>query len=179
MRHSFSLALALLILGGCAQNHMGVTPSQNQTLNSFAPSSTTTSKGGAMQRSLDSWLKEEWNPIMASEPTENTKKQSDGTVVTTKTEPTKMSLSTQTSDGKTIEKVTNATQITTTTKAPDGTVTTKTEIVPLDEDNTPFTLQKYVDKWKVYNEKKAKMNEGKEKEPANWEKLNKLPGIGK
>jgi len=90
-----------------------------------------------------------------------------------------MSVSTQTSDGKTIEKVTNATQITTTTKAPDGTVTTKTEIVPLDEGNTPFTLQQYVDKWNVYNKNKEKMKEGQPQEPANWEKLQKLPGLGK
>lgn len=179
MRHSLTLSLTLLMFGGCAANHMDVTPSQNSNLQAISPSTTAASQGGAMQRSLDSWLKEEWNPRMASEPTENTKKESDGTVVTTKTEPTKISVSTQTSDGKTVEKVTNATQITTTTKAPDGSVTTKTEIVPLDEDNTPFTLQKYVDKWKVYNEKKEKMKEGKEKEPANWEKLQKLPGIGK
>lgn len=179
MRHSLSLSIALLIFSGCAANNMGVTPSQNQTLNAFAPSATATSKGGVMQRSLDSWLKEEWNPIMASEPTVNTKNQSDGTVITTKTEPTKMSVSTQTSDGQTVQKMTNATQITTTTKTPDGTVTTKTEIVPLDEDNTPFTLQKYVDKWKSYLEKKEKMNEGKPKEPSHVEKMNSLPVIGK
>ena len=179
MRHSLALSIALLILSGCAANNMGVTPSQNTTLNAFAPSSNANAKGGAMQRSLDEWLKEEWNPIMANEPTENTKKQNNGTIVTTKTEPTKMSVSTQTSDGQTVQKMTNATQITTTTKTPDGTVTTTTEIVPLDEDNTPFTLQKYVDKWNVYNKNKAKMKEGQPQEPANWEKLQKLPGIGK
>lgn len=179
MRHSLNLSIAALIISGCAANNMGVTPSQNTTLNAFAPSSNAVAKGGIMQRSLDNWLKEEWNPTMATEPTETRKEQKDGTVITTKTEPTKMSVSTQTSDGKTVEKMTNATQITTTTKAPDGTVTTKTEIVPLDEDNTPFTLQKYVDKWNVYLQKQEKMKEGEPKEPANWEKLQKLPGIGK
>jgi len=69
MRHTLTLSLALLMFGGCAANTMGVTPSQNSTLQAFAPSSTTASKGGAMQRSLDSWLQEEWNPVMASEPT--------------------------------------------------------------------------------------------------------------
>lgn len=117
--------------------------------------------------------------MMANEPTVNTKQQSDGTVITTKTEPTKMSVTTQTSDGKTVQKMTNATQITTTMKAPDGTVTTKTEVVPLDEDNTPFTLQKYADKWKSYLEKKEKMNEGKPKEPSHIEKINGMPVIGK
>ncbi|HEX5329975.1 hypothetical protein [Sulfuricurvum sp.] len=179
MRHTLSLSLTLLLLGGCAANRMGVTPSQNTNLQAISPSGTASSEGGAMQRSLDRWLKEEWNPLMASQATENTKQQSDGTVVTTKTEPTKMSVTTQTADGKTLEKTTSATQITTTTKAPDGSVTTKTEVVPLDEDNTPFTLQKYVDKWKDYLGKKEKMNEGQPKEPANWEKLQKLPGIGK
>lgn len=179
MRHSLSLSIAALIIGGCAANNMGVTPSKNTALNAFAPSSNATAKGGMMQRSLDNWLKEEWNPIMATEPTETMLKQKDGTVITTKTEPTKMTVSTQTPDGKTIEKTANATQITTTTKAPDGTITTKTEVVPLDEDNTPFTLQKYVDKWNVYLQKQEKLKEGQPKEPANWEKLQKLPGIGK
>ena len=40
-------------------------------------------------------------------------------------------------------------------------------------------LQKYVDKWKNYLDKKEKLTEGQPKEPANWEKLQKLPGIGK
>lgn len=179
MRRTLTLSLSLLMFGGCAANHVGVTPSQNTNLQAISPSTTAVSEGGAMQRSLDNWLKEEWNPIMASEPTLNTKKQSDGTVVTTKTEPTKISVNTQTSDGKTVEKVTNATQITTTTKAPDGTVTTTTEVVPLDEDNTPFTLQKYVDKWNVYNMNKEKMKEGKPQEPSLIEKMNTLPVIGK
>lgn len=179
MRHSLALSLSLLMFGGCAANHMGVTPSQNSNLQAISPSTTAVSQGGAMQRSLDSWLKEEWNPMMASEPTENTKKQSDGTVITTKTTPTQMNVTTQTPDGKTVQKMTNATQITTTTKTPDGTVTTKTEIVPLDEDNTPFTLQKYVDKWKSYLEKKEKLKEGQPKEPSHIEKINSLPVIGK
>ena len=179
MRHSLVLSITLLILSGCAANKTGVTPSQNSNLQAISPSTTAASEGGAMQRSLDNWLKEEWNPLMASEPTENTKRQSDGTIITTKTEPTTMSVTAQTADGKNIEKMTNATQITTTTQAPDGSVTTKTEIVPLDEDNTPFTLQKYVDKWKVYHENKAKMNEGKPKEPSHIEKMKSLPVIGK
>lgn len=179
MRRTLIVSLSLLTFGGCAASKMDVNPSQNSNLSAISPNSAGEAKGGIMQKSLDNWLKEDWNPIMASEPTLNTKKQTDGTVVTTKTEPTKMTVNTQTSDGKTIEKVTNATQITTTTKAPDGSVTTKTEIVPLDEDNTPFTLQKYLDKWNVYQEKNAKMKEGQPQEPANWEKLQKLPGIGK
>lgn len=180
MRRFSLVAAAILTLAvsGCS-NHADVSPSQNSSLQSIAPSSTIASKGGIMQRSLDKWLAEEWTPMMADEPTVSTKAQKDGTVVTTKTEPTTMRVSTQTGDGKTIEKTTKATQITTTTKTADGTVTTTTEVVPLDEDNTPFTLQKYVDKWNAYLAKKEKMNEGKPKEPAHWEMLQTLPGIGK
>lgn len=47
------------------------------------------------------------------------------------------------------------------------------------EDNTPFTLQKYVDKWKVYQENKAKINEGKPKEESHIEQMQSLPVIGK
>lgn len=158
MRHSLTLSLALLMLSGCAANKTGVTPSQNTNLQAISPSTTATSEGGAMQRSLDSWLKEEWNP-MTSAPTVSTKTTADGTVVTTKTE---------------------ATQVVTTTTAPNGTVVTKTEaLVQEPEDATPFTLQKFADKWKVYHERKEKMSEGKPKEQSHIEKMKSLPVIGK
>jgi hypothetical protein len=178
MRLSITLSLTLLALAGCA-NKEGVSPSQNPTLNAVSKSSAAADRPGFMQRTLDDWLKEEWNPIMATEATTTTKTESDGTVITTKTEPTKITVSTQGSDGSTVSKTTNATQITTTKKSSDGTVSTSTEVVPLDEDNTPFTLQKYADKWKEYLEKKAKMNEGKPKEPSHVEQMEALPVIGK
>lgn len=171
-------ATCALILSGCA-NREGVAPSQNRSLQAVSPSTTAVSEGGAMQRSLDAWLKEEWNPIMAAQPTNSTTKQSDGTIVTTKTEPTTITVKTETAEGKVIEKTTKATQITTTTHSSDGKIDTKTEIVPLDEDDTPFTLQKYADRWKVYHEAKAKMNEGKPKEPSHVEMMQSLPVIGK
>lgn len=180
MRTSIFLTslLATITLVGCA-NREGVSPSQNASLHAISPSTTATSEGGAMQRSLDAWLKEEWNPIMATNPTTNTTKQADGVIITTKTQPTTMSIKTQTPEGKVVETTTKATEITTTTQAVDGTVTTKTEVVPLDEDNTPFTLQKYVDRWKTYQEAKAKMNEGKPKEPSHVEMMKSLPVVGK
>jgi hypothetical protein len=133
-----SVVASLLILTGCA-NREGVAPSQNSSLHSVSPSTTAVSEGGAMQRSLDSWLKEEWTPM-------------------TKTVP-----------------------VATKTTAPDGTVVTTTTMVevPEVEDNEPFTLQKYADKWKVYHESKAKMMEGKPKEPSNIDLMNSLPVIGK
>jgi hypothetical protein len=177
VRSSLLLAstLSLFLLNGCA-NREGVPPSQNKSLDAISP---TIYETGAMQRSLDTWLKEDWNPIMASEPTTNTTTQTDGTVITTKTEPTKTTITVQTSEGNIVQKTTNATQIITTTKAPDGTVTTKTEIVALDEDNEPFTLQKYADRWKAYLEVKEKMSAGQPKVPSHLEKVNALPVIGK
>jgi hypothetical protein len=133
-----SVALSALILSGCA-NREGVAPSQNSSLHAVSPSTTAASEGGAMQRSLDGWLKEEWSPL------------------------------------------TKTATVTTTTTAPDGKVITETKIVevPEPEDNEPFKLQKYADKWKVYHENKEKMNEGKPKEASNVDLMNSLPVIGK
>lgn len=136
--HLLTATLSTLLLVGCA-NKEGVPPSQNNSLNSVSPSTTAASEGGAMQRSLDVWLKEDWAPM-------------------TKTAP-----------------------VTTTTTMPDGKVITETKIVEVPEpaDNEPFTLQKYADKWKIYHENKAKMMEGKPKEPSNVDVINSLPVIGK
>lgn len=172
------LAASAIIFGGCA-NQNGVSPSQNDSLNAISKSSASSGEPGMMQRSLDNWLKSEWNPLMATEPTSTSKTASDGTVITTKTEPTIITVKTQTPDGTTVSKTANATQITTTKKAPDGTLTSTTEVVPLDDDNTPFTLQKYVDKWNSYLAKKEKMDEGKPKEPSHIDMMKTLPVVGK
>jgi len=39
-------------------------PSQNSQLNAVSPSPTATAEGGAMQKSLDTWTKEEWTPAV-------------------------------------------------------------------------------------------------------------------
>lgn len=77
--------------------------------------------------------------------------------------------------------LTKTVPVTTTTTMSDGKVVTETKMVEVPEpvDNEPFTLQKYADKWKVYNENKAKMMEGKPKEPSNIDLVNSLPVIGK
>ena len=153
------LSLSLLAFGGCAANQMGMTPSQNSNLQALSPSTTAASQGGVMQHSLDGWLKEEWTPMSAPAPKVTTTTASDGTVITTKTE---------------------ATQVVTTKTAPNGTVVTTTApVVQEPEDTTPFTLQKYTDKWKVYNERKTKMKEGQPQEASNIEKMSNLPVIGK
>lgn len=74
-------ALSTLVLSGCAANTTGVAPSQNNNLQTVSPSDTAASEGGAMQRSLDKWLKEEWTPMTAAPSTETTTP--DAKVVTT------------------------------------------------------------------------------------------------
>ncbi len=66
----------------------------------------------------------------------------------------------------------------TTTRTPDGKITTTAKTIEGD-DKASFTLQKYVDKWKVYNENKEKMNAGKPEEISNAQKLQSMPVIGK
>lgn len=149
--------LSTLILSGCAANTTGVTPSQNNNLQAVSPSDTAVSEKGAMQRALDNWLKEEWTPL--TETTIKTTTATDGTVTQIKTE---------------------TTQVVTTTTAPDGKVVTTTKHVasePVDE--TPFTLQKYADKWKKYHENEAKLKEGKPKESSHIDYLDRMPAIGK
>ena len=149
--------LSALMLSGCAANTTGVTPSQNTNLQIVSPSGTAVSEGGAMQRSLDNWLKEEWTPM--TETTLKTSTAPDGTVTQIKTE---------------------ATQVVTTTTAPDGkVVTTAKAVVTEPADEAPFKLQSFADKWKKYHEKQEKLNEGKPKEASNVEKLERMPAIGK
>ena len=152
--HLIVFSLSALLLSACS-NHVGVSPSQNSSLSAVTPNSAEEAKGGAMQKALDNWLKEEWSPMT----TVKTTTAADGTVITTKTE---------------------ASQVVTTKTAPNGTVVTTTApIVQEPEDTTPFTLQKYADKWKAYNESKAKMKEGQPKEPSEIDLVNSLPVIGK
>jgi len=173
--------VSTLILSGCAQNTMGVAPSQNKPLQAVSPSDTAASEGGMMQRSLDGWLKEEWSPLTTPTPTVKTTTSPDGTVVQTKTEVIPTLTTTTAPDGKAVQTKTQTTQVVTTTTAPTGEVVTTTTATVVAEpvDETPFTLQKYVDKWKVYNENKEKMNEGKPKEASTIDKIQAMPVIGK
>ena len=61
MRLQLSLLISSLLLVGCATNAT-VSPSQNSSLNTVSPNTAAASKGGMMQNSLDSWLKEDWIP---------------------------------------------------------------------------------------------------------------------
>ena len=61
MRLTLLIMISSLLLAGCATNAT-VSPSQNSSLNTLSPNTAAQSKGGAMQNSLDSWLKEDWMP---------------------------------------------------------------------------------------------------------------------
>ncbi|MDP2079021.1 MAG: hypothetical protein Q8N01_02455 [Sulfuricurvum sp.] len=134
MRLSLSIIIAASILSGCATNAT-VPPSQNPSLQAVSPNTAAASEGGAMQRSLDAWFKEEWTPL-----------------TTPKT--------TQAKDDATKSVMVASTA-------------SKTE------DEKPFTLQSFADKWKVYHENEAKIKEGKPKEASHIDTLNALPVIGK
>jgi hypothetical protein len=61
MRLQLSLIISTFLFAGCATSTTGA-PSQNSSLNAISPNTAAASKGGAMQSSLDSWLKEDWIP---------------------------------------------------------------------------------------------------------------------
>ncbi|MCL5272369.1 MAG: hypothetical protein M1486_03515 [Gammaproteobacteria bacterium] len=134
MRLSLSIIIAAFALAGCATNAT-VSPSQNPSLQAVSPNTTAESSGGAMQRSLDAWFKEEWTPLTTPKTTQ------------AKDDATK-----------------SAAVASTASKA---------------EDEKPFTLQSFADKWKVYHENEAKMSEGKPKEASHIDAVNALPVIGK
>lgn len=148
MRFSTALALITFAFAGCA-NHAGVSPSQNPSLGAISPSATAASQNGAMQRGLDSWLKEEWTPLTTPATSKSNVNPSD-TVTTNAAQPSKVQ------------------------NEPAAAITPSEP-----KDNTSFTLQKYADKWKVYQENKAKMDAEKAKEPSHIEKIQNMPVIGK
>jgi len=63
LSHSF---LALTLLSGCASKTQ-TSPSQNSALNSVSKSSAAKKHEGVMQKSLDSWLKDDWEPTVSKD----------------------------------------------------------------------------------------------------------------
>lgn len=135
MRLSLSIIIAAFVLAGCAANAT-IPPSQNSSLQAVSPNTAAASEGGAMQRSLDAWLKEKWTPLTAPKAVQQSKENT----------------------SKSVEVASTASKA---------------------EDEKPFTLQNFADKWKVYHENEAKMNEGKPKEASHIDAVNALPVIGK
>ncbi|MEN4053312.1 MULTISPECIES: hypothetical protein [Sulfurimonas] len=58
--------LLAFVLSSCASSSSKVAPSQNSALNSIS-NSNAGKKEGAMQKSLDSWLKEDWEPTISKD----------------------------------------------------------------------------------------------------------------
>jgi hypothetical protein len=56
-----------LVLSNCSSSKVEVTPSQNSELNKISKSNASRKKPGAMQRSLDSWLKDDWEPTVSKD----------------------------------------------------------------------------------------------------------------
>jgi oligoribonuclease NrnB/cAMP/cGMP phosphodiesterase (DHH superfamily) len=78
MHIKLSLIISSLLLVGCATNAT-VSPSQNSSLNAVSPNTAAASKGGAMQNSLDLWLKEDWVPNSTAEEQASTSSLAEGT----------------------------------------------------------------------------------------------------
>lgn len=58
--------LALTILSGCASKTQ-TSPSQNSALNSISKSSAARKHEGAMQKSLEDWIKDDWEPTVSKD----------------------------------------------------------------------------------------------------------------
>ena len=70
MKQLIIISNALLlsfVLSSCASSSSNVAPSQNNALNSISKSNAGTKKEGAMQKSLNSWLKENWEPTVSKD----------------------------------------------------------------------------------------------------------------
>lgn len=144
-----TLILSSLLLVGCATNAT-VPPSQNSSLNTVSPNTAAASKGGAMQSSLDSWLKEDWMP---------------NSVTPSSSDSIRGSISNEELDSR--------------LHGNDKKEITTNSVASKPANEKPFTLQGYADKWKAYHENKEKMNEGKPKEASHIDAVNALPVIGK
>jgi len=62
MKKLILIPMAILLLNSCSSNN-GINPSQNSSLNKITKSKTIKTDG-AMQKSLDNWLKKEWKPTI-------------------------------------------------------------------------------------------------------------------
>lgn len=114
--------LSITFISGCSSK-TEVAPSQNSALNNISPSGKD-KKAGYMQKSLDSWLKEEWTPTV----TQDKKIQK-----------------------KYMKKVAVSNNGENNTTAQEG---TEAESYYVEDDDRNFTLQEYVDKAKAYIDSK-------------------------
>ena len=72
-----TLTLVILSFTSCS-NKESLSPSANTTLNSVSPDAN--KKNGAMQKNLDSWLKDEWTPVVEKKQEKSTKEEKNFTL---------------------------------------------------------------------------------------------------
>jgi len=141
--------VAAVLLSACGGS-TGVAPSQNDALNSIS-NSKGKEKSGYMQKSLDSWLKDDWTPTVEKNEEirekymEKVSVEDEKGEVVTSTETTEVVAQKETQ--------------------------TKTKYV--EKKDKSFTLQEYVDKAGAYLEVQES-----NPEESNVEKMNKMPVIG-
>jgi hypothetical protein len=61
------LIITAFLLNSCASSQTKVAPSQNAALNTISKSNASKEKEGAMQKSLNSWLHDDWGPTVAKD----------------------------------------------------------------------------------------------------------------
>ena len=61
------LIITAFFLTSCASSKTEVAPSQNTALNSISKSNAATKKEGAMQKSLDAWLHDDWEATVSKD----------------------------------------------------------------------------------------------------------------
>jgi len=61
------LIITAFLLSSCASSQTEVAPSQNSALNSISKSNASKEKEGLMQKSLNSWLENEWEPTISKD----------------------------------------------------------------------------------------------------------------
>ena len=147
--------LGLVGLAGCGASS-SVAPSQNSALNSISDSKGK-EKSGWMQNGLDSWLSEEWTPVVEKNPEIRQKY-----MEVEKTPKNASVVSTSQSNTTTTQVSVKKEEL------------TKKEVKYVEKKNKFPTLQEYLDKADVYFEAQER-----DYENSNVEKMKSMPVIGK
>jgi len=151
--------LTTVVLSACGSS-TGVTPSQNDTLNSIS-NSKGKEKAGFMQRALDSWLKDDWTPkVEQNEEIRSKYMEKVEKEVPHKVSATEITTKEQLQEN-TPEKLSQK----------DSAQTTETTYVEKKEKYP--TLQEYLDKADAYFEAQER-----DLSNSNVEKMKKMPVIG-
>ena len=151
--------LSTLVLAGCGGSG-SIQPSQNSALTSVSPSE---KKTGYMQNSLDTWITEDWSPVVEKDP-EIRKKYMEKVEATS-------SNKTATTQISTMEELNANTSENLSKKSLNK---SNNKVVYVEKDDKPFTLQEFADKSAAYM--KAQKND---ESHSNVKKMDSMPVIGK